>query len=125
MRKPTLQSSKKNLWKVFSEYIRKRDKGICISCGKRGDIKEVDAGHYIPRSAGLSTYFDPQNVHAQCTACNRFRHGNLPAYAIALRQRYGNDILEVLDARRREIRKYSIVEYQELTRHYTELLKTL
>ena len=125
MRKQTLKAAKAKCWKVFTEYIRRRDGGVCISCGKKDDWKNLDCGHYIPKTAGLSIYFLETNNHAQCTGCNRFRHGNLPAYALALRQKYGEGILEELDAKRRQIKKYTVAEYQELTKHYSELLKTL
>lgn len=125
MRKQTLKGAKNKLWKTFSEYVRRSENGICFTCGKKDDYRNVDAGHYVPRSAGLSLYFDPRNVHVQCVACNRFRHGNLQAYAIALRNKYGPDILEELDAERRKIKKYSIAEYQQLTEHYKKLIDTL
>lgn len=125
MRKQSLKAAKAKCWKVFSEYIRRRDGGVCISCGKKDDWKSLDCGHYIPKTAGLSIYFHEKNNHAQCTGCNRFRHGNLAAYAIALRQKYGPNILEELDAERRKIKKYTVSEYQELTKHYAELIKTL
>lgn len=35
--------------KIFSEYIRKRDKGVCYTCGKVQDWKKCDNGHYIRR----------------------------------------------------------------------------
>jgi hypothetical protein len=122
---PKLSTVKRKAWEAFSLYIRTRDKGICISCGRQDEIKNMDAGHYIAKTRGLSIYFDEQNVAAQCRACNRFSAGNLPSYALALRQRYGEGILEELDKRRREIKKYSVMEYQELIEHYKELLKTL
>jgi 5-methylcytosine-specific restriction endonuclease McrA len=125
MEKPTLKSAKTKLWKTFSEYVRRSENGICFTCGKKDDYRNVDAGHYVPRSAGLSLYFDPRNVHVQCVGCNRFRHGNLQAYAIALRDKYGPNILEELDAKRREIKKYSVPEYQALIEEYKEKLKDL
>jgi len=85
----------------------------------------MDAGHYHARTAGLATYFDLRNVHVQCTFCNRFKHGNLPAYALALIAKYGPNILKELDAERRKIKKYTIKEYEELTNKYEELIKTL
>lgn len=62
---------KRNLWKIFSEYIRRRDSdsegfGRCISCGAVGYYKEMHAGHYIPKSLGLSIYFEEKNVNLQC-----------------------------------------------------------
>lgn len=116
---------KKKLWKVFSEYIRQRDKGICISCGKKDDWKNTDAGHYIPKTAGLSIYFDERNVNCQCTYCNRFMHGNLSRYAIALRRKYGENILEELDEMRVKTRKIDVVEYTNLIAYYKEKIKEL
>lgn len=118
-----LSKLKLKLWEVFSKYIRQRDKGVCISCGKVDDWKRTDAGHYIPKTKGLSIYFNERNVNCQCTHCNRFMHGNLDAYAIALRKKYGNGILEELD----EVRKHKLIlnrlQYVTLIEHYKELLK--
>lgn len=125
MRKPTLKAEKAKCWKALSEYVRRLEGGVCFTCGKQDDWRNVDAGHYVPRSAGLSLYFDLRNIHVQCVGCNRFRHGNLQAYAIALRNKYGPNILEELDAERRKIKKYTIQEYQALTQHYKELLEKL
>lgn len=125
MRKKSLKGYKRDLWKVFSLYIRLRDKGVCISCGKRGDIKEMDAGHYIPKTAGLSIYFDEKNVHCQCTYCNRYMHGNLTRYALGLIEKYGNGILEELESKRNISRKFSIFDYQDLIKEYKEKVKEL
>lgn len=83
----------------------------------------MDAGHYIPKTYGLSIYFEEKNVHPQCTGCNRFRRGNLTAYAIALRKRYGETILEELDALKHQTRKFSESDYEELIERYKSLLK--
>ena len=109
---------KKLAWKFFSEYIRQRDDGVCISCGKKDFWRKMDAGHYIPKTAGLSLYFDERNVNCQCTYCNRWMHGNLAKYAIALRKKYGEMILEELDKKREEFKKYSIVDYQKMIEKY-------
>ena len=109
---------KKMLWIYFSKFIRQRDRGICISCGKVDDWKNTDAGHYVPKTAGLSIYFDERNVHCQCTGCNRFRHGNLSQYALALKRKYGEQILEEIDQKRRQIRKISAPEYESLITLY-------
>ena len=67
--------------------------------------------------------FMKKNVHPQCTACNRFRRGNLTAYAIALRKRYGESILEELDELKHKSVKYSRSDYEELIEKYKGLLK--
>lgn len=115
---------KKVLWKLFSEYIRRRDKGVCITCGRRDDWKNMDAGHYIPRSVGgLALYFDEKNVHAQCGGCNRFGHGRLYDYALALKRKYGDTILEELEYKRRKVRPWSKSEYELLIKDYQKKLK--
>lgn len=127
MKRTAFKSKKKSLkakcWKVFSEFIRKRDSdengmATCISCGTVKPWKEIHAGHYIPKSLGLSIYFDEKNVNAQCAGCNTFRHGNLSAYALALKTKYGEGILEELDARRKQIKKIPEWEYQEMIEKY-------
>lgn len=119
---------KERLWSVFSAYIRQKyadEEGNteCFTCGIVRPWQEMDAGHYHPRTAGLATYFEEKNVHPQCTGCNRFRHGNLTAYAIALRKKYGEGILEELDQMRRQTRQIKENEYIELIEAYKEKLK--
>lgn len=121
MRKRSLRQLKNALWRVFSDYIRKRDDYRCISCDKQCVKAECHAGHYIPKSAGLSIFFDEKNTNAQCISCNLFRHGNLPAYALALINKYGPDILKDLDKKRREIKKYTRQEYEEMIERYKKL----
>lgn len=124
--KPTKGNLKKRLWLVFSAFIRKRDEKLgCISCGKHYDIKDMDAGHFIPKTAGLSIYFDERNCNAQCHTCNRWKHGNLSGYAIGLRKKYGNDILEELDRLRVQTRKISRMEYETLIEKYKIALVSL
>lgn len=95
----------------------------CISCGKLDTFENMDAGHYIPKTYGLSIYFHEQNVHPQCTGCNRFRRGNLTAYAIALRKKYGESILEELDQLKHKSVKYSRDDYKKMIEHYKGLIK--
>jgi Bacteriophage Lambda NinG protein len=117
---------KKDLWKVFSMYIRQRDKGVCFTCGKRDEWKNMDAGHYIPKSVGGSNlYFHEKNVHAQCTACNRFRHGNLHEYSIRLQEKYGPGILQVLAVAKKNSRPYSAAELTILINDYKRKLAEL
>jgi len=106
--KSTNSKMKKQLWDIFSQYIRQRDKGVCISCGKVDYWRKTDAGHYIPRTAGMSLYFDERNVNCQCTYCNGWMHGNLSKYAIALMKKYGKGILEELDEKRKTVLRISI-----------------
>lgn len=85
MKKKTNAQLKKQLWKVFSEYVRKRDKGICFTCGRKVEGSGYHSGHFIPKSVGgLSLYFDESNVNGQCYNCNINLGGNQYAYGIKL-----------------------------------------
>lgn len=118
---------KRKLWKEFSLYIRRREADAdgctrCFTCGVRKHYTELDAGHYIPKSVGgANLYFSEHNVHAQCTACNRFRHGNLHVYALRLQEKYGDGILQRLEAYRKGAVKYNSAELTLLIKHYRKL----
>jgi hypothetical protein len=121
---------KKILWKLVSEYVRRKSADhagmvACVTCGKSAHWKQMDCGHYIPKSLGLSIYFEERNLGVQCSACNRFRHGNLAQYALYLLKTYGASILDELDALRRTTRKISTSEYLELIERYKSKLKAL
>lgn len=126
---PPLPRLKKKLWKIFSEYIRRRDadeNGIvtCISCPRKLHWKLVDCGHY-ERRGHLGTFIDERNNHAQCKRCNKFLRGNQSGYAIAIRKKYGPDILEELATLKNSRDKYSRDEYEDLIQTYKQKLKDL
>ena len=103
--KKTSAQLKKELWKLFSEYTRRRyaDQNgnvRCFTCDKVNPWKMMHGGHYVRASAGMSTYFDEENVHVQCYACNIWRDGNSDVYALRLQEKYGEDILKELNRRK-------------------------
>ena len=106
---------------VFSKFIRKRDSDSfckCYTCGKQGDPKEMDAGHYIKRSC-MRTRWDERNVHAQCTGCNRFRGGAMDEYALHIIKDYGEGIIEELMAMKHDpVKKFSLDELEEMIEKY-------
>lgn len=121
---------KKTLWREFSIYIRRRESDSegftrCFTCYTRHHWKDLDAGHYIPKSVGgANLYFNEKNVHPQCTACNRFRHGNLHQYALRLQEKYGSSILQWLEAYRKDSSPYNPAELTLLINHYKKLNET-
>ncbi len=97
-----LKRWKKELWKVFSEYIRMRDKGKCFSCQKilppyyhrSGKLlpgwKSGQAGHFVTaKNCGLALYFHERNIHCQCHHCNINLSGNWLEYRKAMIKKYG------------------------------------
>jgi len=95
MAKKTLKSTKLRAWKVFSEYIRKRDadrNGICtcITCGVKKHYSDMQAGHGMGGRMN-SILFSPVLVNCQCKSCNIFRGGNYDEYHKVLLERHGEE----------------------------------
>jgi 5-methylcytosine-specific restriction endonuclease McrA len=90
VKKKSIQELKKELWRLFSKWIRERDQHLCYTCGKPAQ----HAGHYVPQSKGNALRYDERNVHAQCISCNSFKRGNLVPYALRLERDYGPGILQ-------------------------------
>jgi len=86
-------SLKDECWKIQSEIIRRKAKGVCFTCKEKKDWKDCDAGHF---KHGCMD-FVRKNVHCQCKKCNKYLHGNLDVYALRLIENYGNGIIEELD----------------------------
>ena len=94
----------KDLWKVFSEYIRLSEADInghcrCISCGVIRFWKRIDAGHFISRGHKYLLY-DERNVHPQCGGCNSFKQGNYADYRKAMILKYGEAVVNELEERK-------------------------
>ena len=111
-----------DLDKWFSIWVRlysSDDDGNsrCVTCGKIGLWRDMDAGHFIPRQ-NKSTRFDERNVFCQCRKCNRFNNGNPAAYARFLISRYGEDILDELIQLSHQAKKWTQIEINELRDYY-------
>ena len=107
----------------FSLFIRARDAmpngyAKCISCGKIHFWRELQCGHYMSRRY-MSTRFDEDNCHAQCVACNMFNQGNIQGYRRGLLEKIGEKRINLVELKAmNSIRKYSDLEYIELTKYY-------
>lgn len=132
LRKKRRGNPKNKLWPIVSEYIRKRDadeNGMvkCISCPSIKHWSEMQAGHFVASSVSLAIRFNEKNIHAQCAPCNCYDTRSIHRYTIAMRQKYGPDIVEELDALRRkgEGTKYYKGDYEELIQVFTQKLESL
>lgn len=83
--KAPISKLKAKLWKVFSEWVRKRDGGVCFICERKCEGSGYHAAHFIPKSVGgIVLYFHPDNVHGCCYHCNINLGGNLYEYSLKL-----------------------------------------
>lgn len=109
------------LWKTFSQYVRKKSKGICFTCGARKAWQDMDASHYLHGKLDYSEI----NIQACCVRCNRYLHGNLGAFAERLVGEYGQARITKLRLEAREIQRHEIEWLQEKISYYEEEFKKL
>lgn len=112
---------KRKLWPLFTAFIKKRDKGLCISCGTRCEANNAHCGHFIPKSiCGKHLEFDERNNNLQCARCNVWLSGNGSMYAIGMIKKYGKDILEQLNKERiaHKGEQWEVKELEELIKKY-------
>jgi hypothetical protein len=124
-KRKTIQSTtklRKIAWKLNSELTRRKERGRCYTCGKRGIWKYCHAGHFIHKDC---MDFVKENIHCQCVGCNKFRHGNPIAYAIKLETQYGPGIIQRLKKQSEATKNWKIDELLELIEHYKVALAEL
>lgn len=112
--------------RYFSEYIRERDSkngvAICCTCGKR--VTEFDCGHFISR-AQEATRFDPENAHAQCLSCNRFKHGRQYEHSQHIERLYGEGKAREIWIKSRMLCKRKQADYEHIAQTFKDLLEQL
>ena len=132
MKNKTVSKLKKDLWTIFSKYIRLRDairttgnskSAICITCKQLHEIKGMDAGHGITRGES-ATLFDERNVNAQCKRCN-MRGGEQHLYMIEVDKIYGTGTAEDLQRIRHTTKRFSRPELLDMIEEYKHKLKQL
>lgn len=111
---------KKELDRVFSIFIRQRDKGVCYTCGLKKEWKQMQNGHFVPRQY-LATRYSEINCHCQCYACNMLYNGQPSAYAERLKKDYGTEIIKDLEWQRKQVIKD--YPYEEEIEYYKALIK--
>jgi len=124
-KKKSISKLKKELWVLFSKWIRQRDNYTCVTCGHKGEGSGIHAGHYITKAVGgLGLYFDEHNVHAQCYRCNIHLSGNWTAYREFMLKKYGPEIEQELMQARGKVVKWTEWDYEKKIAYYKEKLST-
>ena len=78
-------------WRRMREYIFKRDMGLCVRCGKPGEIVHHKI-HLSPENINdLSIALGEENLELLCRECHAIEHGDIAPTAKGLVfDRYGN-----------------------------------
>ncbi len=133
MKKKTVAKVKKDVWVVFSRYIRLRDClkttgcaswGLCITCEKRYHFKLLQAGHFISGRHNANL-FSERGTHAQCYNCNINLRGNTLEYRRQIIEMYGEGADLELEAENKKDKKFTIPDLKELEASLLEKIKLL
>ena len=125
-KKKTVKQLKRKADKIFSKWIRDRDKFKgCITCGKKLPPKKMHAGHWMGRGAGAVRY-DTKNVNSQCPACNVWGGGEVTeTYRRKLNRLYGKKEVEKLYIASKQSHRFTKEELEGIIEKYRDLPSAL
>lgn len=116
------------LWTVFARYVRRRDQGGCISCGRYKTYEELQGGHYAPVGGNdLELCFDETNVNGECEGCNGFDQMHLVFMRPRLIAKWGMKNVERIEKQRQMKRVviWSELDYVKKIHYYYDKLKEI
>lgn len=121
-KKESKSSLIKQLDKVFSIYIRKRDADkngfiTCPCCDRKIHWKNAQNMHYNSR-AKMNTRFCEKNCFAGCIGCNVFKNGAYPEYTEFILKKFGEKYLRDLIKSGRDIKQWTTSELKDLIQKY-------
>ena len=132
MKNKTIGKLKKELWKLFSLYIKLvySHDGRYVSCYTCGCPLEIGtsgchAGHCLSKSAYPVLYFEEMAVRPQCYRCNVNLGGNEYEFNQKLKDEIGHDSWQLMYDNRHEKVKHSREWYQEKIDYYNNAIKEI
>lgn len=129
MKKPTLRSLKNKCWRLFSEYIRRKDADAggterCYTCEALAHWKELQCGHAIGGRHN-AVLFDEEICRPQCVRCNVFMRGQYPIFTAKLIRENGLDWFERKLEQARQVVKLTRADFEDAIQNYKQKLKEL
>jgi hypothetical protein len=110
-----------HLDKLFSDYIRGRDKWTCQVCGNRPERHLLHCSHFRHR-AHIGTRFDPRNADAMCFKCHEKMDLFPDLHWLWKRKRIGNDDIEDLERKSRTVTKFDALQIRQSIKEMEESL---
>lgn|SRR3990167_7795498 len=127
---------KRDLWQIFSLYIRTRDAlkttgtldwVLCFTCDRKyptAGSSAMQAGHFIAGRHN-AILFDERNCAAQCYGCNVGKKGNMVEYFIKMQRVYGDEVIEELRNLDKQNKQFKRHELEALKEHFSQKLSAL
>ena len=118
----------KELDRVFSQYIRRRNANLdgfvdCFTCGRSYHWKKIQNGHFMSRGR-YSTRWDEENCRPQCYGCNVMQQGRQYDFGLNLdREREG--LADEMHQLSLTTVKFATWELEEKLAYYREKVKEL
>ena len=127
-------AEKKHTWRVFSEYIRRRDAfefsgdadgmAKCCTCKNVSHWKDLQAGHGLAgRNNGI--LFEEKCCKAQCRSCNVYGGGKPDEYHDLLIDEIGAEGFQELVKQKHTTKRYTAIELKEMRDEYQAKINDL
>ena len=123
-----VKHAKKELTLISHTFIRKRDsinpntiRGYCFDCGKLGEGRDFQAGHWIPDLVGGALLrYHPWNMHGQSGGCNmKFVQERVKInYTLRMIEVYGLTCVNQLKTLKGKSIKVDILFYEKMIELY-------
>jgi len=129
MPKSKTKRLKDKLWKLVSEYVRRRHADSngyvqCYTCGVTKHWKEGDAGHAIGgRKNGV--LFDLDILRFQCKRCNGPGSGEQYIFGKKLNQEYGEGWFEKKRIEAKKPKEIYDSDYEDMIESIEKMLEEL
>lgn len=128
-KKPTLKSLKNKAWKLFSEYVRRRDAmpdgwGHCYTCMAPGHWKDLQCGHAIPGRHN-AVLLDDEICRPQCPRCNVWMRGRYEIFTAKLIRERGLEWFEKKLEGARRVVKFSRNDFEMAIQVYKQKVEAL
>lgn len=130
-KKSNKEKKKEKLWKLVSEYVRRKDAdphtGMveCYTCGVVKHWKQVDAGHAIGGRNNM-VLFDLSILRPQCKSCNGpGERGNYYVFGNKLNKENGEGWYEQKKIEARQSKKIYESDLEDMIESMTEMVKEL
>ena len=121
---------KDKLWKLISEYTRRRDADECgmvkcCTCSTIKHWKELHAGHFIPQAQGDAVRYDLRNINSQCYRCNINLGGNGAEYYPYMEETHGKEVIDELRLMSNQTVKYTLSDLEDMIESIQNMLEEL
>ena len=122
MKRKSISKLKKEVWALFSKYIRQKyadDNGYaqCYTCGDIRPWKELQCGHLMDGRTN-AILFEERAVRPQCYQCNCLKSGLKEVYIPRYIDEEGRDTYDELMKLKHTTVKYSRADLEELKALY-------